>query len=270
MPEAGRRSIAGYLGTADDGGGRRRGDAARRRAAGRRSGVAGGAAPGRRRMKSPAAGRAERDCLSRRRSTAWSRSTARSWPSSISSGSASGRSPRCSGCPRPLPGCRYLKAIKRLKGILPRDPRLAANVKGRPRRRPRPTRGSGRRMEEIAGDVGSGFGGEIGAGAAAGRGVPRTASARRGADVGGVHRPASRAGRPDPRGLPGDGDDGGHRLADDSLATGGGDRRGTRRRARAGDSRAGWATSGSSARWAGAGWAWSTRPSRSRSAGTSR
>src|SRR4051794_4347520 len=38
------------------------------------------------------------------------------------------------------------------------------------------------------------------------------------------------------------------------------------RRGRGSPCRRRWATSGSSARWAGAGWGWSTRPSRSRSA----
>ncbi len=98
-----------------------------------------------------------------------------------------------------------------------------------------PRVGRGRREDGsigwgVADDVGPGFGGEIGAGAAAGRGVPRPASARGGAVALGVHRPASRSGRPDPRGLPGDGDDGGYR-AGRRLA---GDRRrgrGIRRRA---------------------------------------
>ena len=79
-----------------------------------------------------------------------------------------------------------------------------------------------------------------------------------------VRRAVPRAGRADPRALPGAGGDGGARLG-----RGAGDRAGRRPRrpARPAAARS-WATTASSARSAGAAWGSSTRPSRSRSAGT--
>ena len=94
----------------------------------------------------------------------------------------------------------------------------------------------------------------------AGRGVRRAVPPRRAAQPAGVHRPLPRAGRRDPRAVPGPGRG--------RAGRGATSRRRPRVRPAARPAAAGarWATTGSSARSAGAAWASSTRPSRSPSA----
>ena len=88
--------------------------------------------------------------------------------------------------------------------------------------------------------------------------VPGAVPGRPAAEHRRVRRPPPRAGRPDPRAAAGTGDG----------RAGPVDRPSTRHRPPAAlaipsQSSGGWATTGSSARSAGAGWGWSTRPSRS-------
>ena len=102
-------------------------------------------------------------------------------------------------------GSRYLRAIKRLKEILVADPRLRGVLTGSRPQDSHPGRASMSSSESSSGTR-----------PGTRRGVPRPLPQGRAAAAPGVHRPPPRAGRRDPRALPGHGEMENIAVADES------------------------------------------------------